>query len=64
MFRLPSAIAAGLCVAAVAATPAFADVIAYTTPAGTAANQHYGQGFGMDFSNRGKTPGRPVFQAG
>jgi hypothetical protein len=49
MFRLPSAIAAGLCVAAVAATPAFADVIAYTTPAGTAANQHYGQGFGMDF---------------
>ncbi len=49
MFRLTSAIAAGLCVAAVAATPAFADVIAYTTPAGTAANQHYGQGFGMDF---------------
>ncbi len=49
MFRLPSAIAAGLCVAALAAAPAFADVIAYTTPAGTVANQHYGQGFGMDF---------------
>ncbi len=49
MFRLASAIAAGLCVAALAASPAFADVIAYTTPAGTAANQHYGQGFGMDF---------------
>lgn len=49
MFRLPSAIAAGLCVAAVAAAPAFADVIAYTTPAGTAANQYYGKGFGMDF---------------
>jgi hypothetical protein len=49
MFRLPSAIAAGLCVAALAAAPAFADVIAYRTPAGTAANQQYDQGFGMDF---------------
>jgi PEP-CTERM motif len=49
MLQLASAVAAGLCVAALAASPAFADVIAYTTPAGTVANQHYGQGFGMDF---------------
>ncbi|MGI4946894.1 MAG: PEP-CTERM sorting domain-containing protein [Janthinobacterium lividum] len=49
MFRLTSSIAAGLCVATLAASPAFADVIAYTTPAGTIANQKYGSGFGMDF---------------
>ena len=49
MFRLASVIIAGLCVVGLAASPAFADVIAYTTPAGTVANQNYGSGFGMDF---------------
>ena len=49
MFRLASAIAAGLCVASLATSPAIAHVIPYTTPAGTVANQNYGSGFGMDF---------------
>ena len=36
-------------IAAAASTPALADVIAYTTPSGTSANQSYALGFGMDF---------------
>ena len=49
MVRLAAAALTGLCVAALAAVPARADIVAYTTPAGTQANQKYGQGFGMDF---------------
>ena len=52
MNRFALTLLAGACATGFAAAPALADVIAYTTPAGTVSDQTYTLGFGMDFQPR------------